>query len=150
MTITAAATRWFTPEGADKTLPLVSAIVADIKELREAVKMRQSRVDEALQLHPEPISGPYQEELEAMRRSLNDDRRQIRSFVSELTAVGVEIVDGDDTTVEFPAWVGHRAVRLQWILNEPNVRSWRELNDPISTHRDLASISFGDGPDLTV
>ncbi|WP_417745336.1 DUF2203 family protein [Rosistilla oblonga] len=148
MTTTAAATRWFTPAKADKTLPLVSAIVSDIKELREAVKLRQSRVDEVLMSRPDASSGPYHEELEAMRRSLDEDRRQIRAFISELTAIGAEIVEGDDSAVEFPAWVEDRAVRLRWSLNEPGVSSWRELADPITTDRDIDSVLFGEGPDI--
>ncbi|QDV67895.1 hypothetical protein Poly24_16000 [Rosistilla carotiformis] len=147
MTTTAAATRWFTPEKADKTLPLVRAIVSDIKELREAVRSRQSRVDEVLTSRPDSGSGPYHEELEAMRRSLNEDRRQIRAFISELTAIGAEIVEGDDAAVEFPAWVEGHAVRLRWSLNQPKVASWRELADPVTTCREVDSLHFTDGPE---
>ena len=149
MPITAAPTRWFTPEKADKTLPLVSAIVADIKELRESVKARQSRVDELLRAHGDDVASPYQDELEAMRRSLEEDRRQIRSFIGELTAVGVEVVDSDSASVEFPAWIEHRAVRLCWTLGQPCVGYYRELKDPVSTQRDAASKNFGSGPDLS-
>lgn len=146
MPTTASATHWFTPEEANKTLPLVRAIVSDIQELRESVRSRQTHVDRMLDARGDGTS-PYQDELEAMRRSLREDNRQIDRFIGELTAIGVLVVEGDRPAVEFPAWQSTRAVRLCWNLGDSEIVSWRELNDPENRRRKVADVKFGHGPD---
>ena len=146
MPSTASTTHWFTPDEANKTLPLVRAIVGDIQELRESVRNRQSHVDRMIEARGDGAS-PYQDELEAMRRSLGNDQRQIKLFISELAAIGVDFTEGDGSSVEFPAWQDARAVRLCWSLGDEEIIAWRELNDPVDRRRTLDAIEFGHGPD---
>ena len=150
MSTTASAIRWFTPEMANKSLPLVGAILSDIRELDESVREREFQIEQMMGEHGDSWDSPYQDELSAMRRSLDSDRRRIREYESELVALGVCIVEDDRTTIEFPAWVDNRAVRLSWTLGGIAVDRWREIGDPTSTRRDIDDVCFGEGPDIAL
>lgn len=142
---TLTAKRCFTPEQANKTLPLVRAIVADVCELRQSVRERQERVEAILAERKHEQSSPYHDELAAMRRSLEQDQRQIRSYLRELATIGVAyITEGSRSAVHFPASVGGRTVYLSWSTSQPEVQGWREHGEPLTVCHDLNEVKFTD------
>lgn len=147
MTITLTTNRCFTPELANKTLPLVRAIVSDVCELRQSVRERQERVEALLADHQCEQASPYHDELAAMRRSLDQDQRQIRSYLRELATIGVMyITEGTRSAVHFPATVGGRTVYLSWSTTESEVQGWREHDEPLTVCHDLSEVKFSDTP----
>jgi hypothetical protein len=96
----------FTPAEANRTLPLVRSIVADILE-----KARELRGRTALAKDPET-----DEELEQLRRDILD-------LMQELEDLGASYKDWDFQTglVDFPARIDGREVLLCWRSDEPRV-----------------------------
>jgi hypothetical protein len=98
--------RKFTPAQANRTLPLVRQIVAELlargRELRELAP-RHSETD--------------------VRARLGALEAQIRDLVEELHQVGCEYKDFafDKGLVDFPSEIGGRAVLLCWKSDEPRV-----------------------------
>lgn len=54
--------------------------------------------------------------------------RSMRELINEITAVGVEIKDIDRGLVDFPALRHGRVVYLCWLVGEPAIAYWHELD----------------------
>jgi hypothetical protein len=102
------AKKYFTPEQANATLPLVRAIVRDITTLAESQErgVFEKGADEALQR----------------------DRERLAECVAELTALGIELKDPCTGLIDFPSLRDGREVYLCWKLGEPDVEYWHELD----------------------
>lgn len=111
----------FTLEHANRTLPLVRRIVADIVSQYEAVVAAQR------QLQDLPDNAPADK-----RRVVEDASRhaveKLRDLTEELEAIGCELKDWQTGLIDFPAdHDGHR-VYLCWRLGEDAVEYWHELD----------------------
>ena len=88
--------KYFTVEEANRTLPLVSAIVRDIVDLYNDVHERRERLARVRHRPGSSQSGestPYSEELEQIERELDTDIGRLKSFTDELQRLGVELKD---------------------------------------------------------
>ena len=115
----------FTIDQANRTLPLVSRIVADIVETYERWQ-NEVREFEIASIRPDALDvrGPARaHEREAQRLAT-----EIEGFVGELEALGVEFKGYDIGLVDFPSRIGDRPVYLCWRLGEPAVQYWHETN----------------------
>ena len=115
--------KFFTPEQADRTLPLVRRIVEDIvtQYRRWAECMREfevvtarSRADRA-----DPRAEQLQREVQSLAA-------EIEGFERELTDLGIELKDYSLGLIDYPAELNGRMVYLCWRLGEPSVRFWHE------------------------
>jgi hypothetical protein len=126
---------------ARKMLPLVQSIVTDIVNFRRVLN----------QLAPE------QEQLDRQRRELAWQERERRyqltdeiaaaekawaTAVSELTGLGVTLIDDEAGEVDFPTKVNGRQAAFSWLLGEEALRHWHyadeESRRPIPTDWDKA------------
>jgi hypothetical protein len=122
-------------------LPLVRSIVTDIVNSRQMLN----------QLAPE------QERLDRQRRDLAWQERQRRyqvadeiaqaektwsAAVSELSVLGVTLVDDESGEVDFPTKVNGRSAAFSWLLGEDGLRHWHyadeEFRRPIPNDWDKA------------
>lgn len=130
--------RIFTVEDANRTLPLVRRIVADIvvQHERWADCLRASEVlaANATPGHPDPRA-------EAAERELNALAREIEGYRQELTALGIELKDYARGLVDFPAELEGRPVWLCWRLGEPAVEHWHELEAGYAGRQRIASLA---------
>jgi hypothetical protein len=96
----------YTPAKANRALPLVRGIVADILE-------RSARLRGRSTLSPDPGADPEVREL----------RAEIRDLLDELESLGCEFKDPgfDVGLVDFPARIDGRLVLLCWRSDEPSV-----------------------------
>ncbi|MCE5326843.1 MAG: DUF2203 domain-containing protein [Planctomycetaceae bacterium] len=127
--------RYFSIEHANRSLVLLTRVVADI-------------VDDYQRL------GEYQETLEAggsdddvRRRTeglLTHSVTRIRCCLQELDDLGVEITDWSRGAVDFPSLAAGREIRLCWALGEGRVRFWHEVNEDPSAHRPIDTIPIAD------
>lgn len=108
--------KYFTPEEATKTLPLVRAIVTDIATLANAMREAHERL--------EYVSGPAREELED---KIEKDQDRMQELIDELSALGVELKDFFAGLVDFPCWQEGREINLCWKLGEPEIGWWHEV-----------------------
>ena len=104
----------FTPAEANRALPLVRSIVADILDRARELRERESR---------------------PARPGERDEREQIRqdilSMMEELESLGATFKDWDFELglVDFPARIEGREVLLCWRSNEDRVRWYHGPNE---------------------
>ena len=131
MNTTAKQKKYFTPQSANQTLPLVKAIVKDIVTLYAEVRDRQERLDSLRKrpgFHQSDSESVYSEEVLQVEQELDKDIAQLQEYVKELGDLGVELKDPVVGLVDFPALIDHREVYLCWELGEKEIAFWHELN----------------------
>jgi hypothetical protein len=111
----------FTVEQANRTLPLVGRIVADMVQTfdRWREKVRQLELASAGKLADEAPGDDLERDAHAFAA-------EIDGYERELTDLGVRIGDASLGLVDFPCEMSGRLVYLCWRLGEPVVQHWHE------------------------
>ena len=133
---TAEAKKFFTVDEANRALPLVKAIVGDIVRQYHAVSELQTRLSSVVTNRRRPTRDPYSEELAHSQAELEAEESKLRSFVEELSHLGVEL-KGPDGLCDFPSLRDGREVYLCWRLGEPEVLHWHELHAGVAGRQPL-------------
>lgn len=132
----------FTPESANKTLPLVAAIVADLEPLWQSVYGTQRRVQHLIEGREIDANNLYTDELRATQDQLARDSQKVEGFIDELREIGVEFKRSRrNCHACFPAMLDGRLVYLSWQRGEDEVRHWVELDGDFEDRRSLLAIS---------
>jgi hypothetical protein len=122
---TAIVPKFFTPESANRTLPLVRRIVEDIvvQFARWQAKVREFELVSASNsvASPDPQAVELEHEVAALAADLEH-------FQRELASLGVAFKDYVQGLVDFPAEREGRPVYLCWRLGEPAVEFWHEID----------------------
>jgi len=125
--------RLFTVDEANATLPLVSAICADMSELSQSLLERRERLahlaGRRAAAGKTDRNDPYLEELAQVEQDLNDESHRLQEYVTELRDLGVEPKDAPKGLVDFPSLMEDRVVFLCWQLGEPEVMYWHEVDE---------------------
>lgn len=133
----------FTPSSATVMLPLVRRIVADMVRLQRAIAVQQEQI-KGIDRLPETIErAAYQEELRDIRGSLSDDETRLRMCIEELAALGLQPHLPIDGTVDFPALMNRRLVRLCWHPDDERVEHWHENGESFRDRKKVDPHSFG-------
>src|SRR5258708_3238945 len=107
--------RYFSVEEANRTLPLVKAIVTDIVHQFRVVNDLKQRLAAVLNERRRPSSDPYSEELAQTQAELETEEEKLATFIDELTRLGVEL-KGPDGLCDFYSIMDGREVYLFWRL----------------------------------
>lgn len=107
----------FSIDDANRTLPLVRRIVADIAT--QHARWRD-RID-AYETSVPPQSHEIEVEVQQLAA-------EMQGYVQELRDLGIEVKDFQLGLVDFPAERDGRPVYLCWKLGEPTVQHWHELD----------------------
>jgi len=123
----------FTIEEANASLPLVRAIVEDLARLSRDVLERRERLaavpgSHTREGHEREGNDPYSEEMAQIQEELERDTEELKGYIDELRALGLEPKNGLEGLVDFPALMDGRVVYLCWKLGEPEVLHWHELD----------------------
>ena len=117
--------RIFTVEEANRTLPLVSKIVADLVREHELWEDKVREFELATvgstPEHPDAIAELLQ--MEAQRLA-----RDIEGYIRELNDLGVICKGMDTGLVDFRGELDGREVYYCWKLGEPSVQYWHEID----------------------
>ncbi|MDP9203959.1 MAG: DUF2203 domain-containing protein [Gemmatimonadota bacterium] len=117
--------RIFTVEEANRTLPLVSKIVADLVREHELWEDKVREFELATvgstPEHPDAIAELLQ--MEAQRLA-----RDIEGYIRELSDLGVSCKGMDTGLVDFRGELDGREVYYCWKLGEPSVLYWHEID----------------------
>lgn len=108
--------KYFTLAEANKMLPLVKVIVADIATQATSMKERHEGMQD--------LTGPAREEIED---AIENDQDRLQELIDELTELGVELKDFFTGLIDFPCWTNGREVCLCWKLDEPAIGHWHEV-----------------------
>ena len=107
--------RIFTIDQANRALPLVSRVVADIVHQQKAVCELEERLHNYHAAAWEACQEHYTLALE-----------RLRDLIDELSDVGCQLRDWRRGIVDFPAYLNGRRVNLCWRLGEPRICHWHE------------------------
>ena len=141
--------KYYTVEEANKTLPLVRAIVTDIVRQYELVIELKQRLAAVLSERRRPSSDPYSEELAQSQAELETEEQKLRSFIDELSELGVEFKGGPDGLCDFLSLMDGHEVYLCWRLGEPEILHWHELNAGFAGRKPIPALAgprTGAGP----
>jgi hypothetical protein len=141
--------KYYTVEEANKTLPLVRAIVNDIVREYEAVIELKERLSAVTSDRKRSSSDPYSEELAQSQTELDAKEQKLRAYIDELNALGVEYRGGPDGLCDFLSLMDGQEVYLCWRLGESEISHWHELNAGVAGRKPLAALAgprSGAGP----
>lgn len=131
-----AATRTFTVEQANRTLPLVRRIVRDIVEAhRTWTRAVQSYETAATWTRADSPSA----QLAALERDVRTLAAEIESYLVELRELGVDFKGFEQGLVDFPGEREGRPVCLCWKLDEDEVLYWHEVSDGYAGRQPLSA-----------
>ncbi|MFG0332381.1 MAG: DUF2203 domain-containing protein [Maioricimonas sp. JB049] len=143
--------KYFTPEEANRTLPLVRAIVKDIVSLASDLDRRRERLDsvrkKASSRRERDRDDPYEQEVRQMEQELKQDGRRLDEYRQELTSLGAELKDKYVGLVDFRSRMDGREVYLCWKLGEDEIGFWHELDAGVAGRVSLLEESVA-GPDI--
>jgi hypothetical protein len=117
--------RIFTVEEANRTLPLVSRIVADL------VREHQQWEDKVREFELATVgSSPEKPDAIAELLQMEAQRlaRDIEGYIAELSDLGVICKGMDTGLVDFRGQIDGRDVYYCWKLGEPSVMFWHEID----------------------
>ncbi len=118
--------RIFTLEEANRALPLVERIVADIR--REYLDWRGLLARyEIIAAGTRADLGEDPEEV-SLRNALAVRAARLDELLGELGTVGCELKDFEAGLVDFYALLEDRLVFLCWRLGEPRIEHWHEVD----------------------
>jgi hypothetical protein len=133
-------TKYFTIEEANRSLPLVRAIVADIVAKYAEIAERKARLDQvrgSRSSRKHGSSDVYGEELAQVEEDLDQEIGQLQGFIEELEKLGVELKDISRGLVDFRGLMDGREIYLCWLLGEEEVGHWHELDAGFSGRQSL-------------
>jgi hypothetical protein len=124
--------RRFTLEQANRTLPLVKRIVADIVQCHSDITTAQGQLETA-----------DASDQAAIQQKLTQSLERLQDYVDELSEIGCELKDFRIGLIDFIGRHDGRDVCLCWKLGEEKIGFWHELKtgfagrQPIATIREL-------------
>ena len=135
MTATPASVALWTPERANRALPLIRRIADDLVRSyalwRELVERFEIAVSGSLPSRPDP-------EAERLEREVKRTAVEIEHFLSELAKLGVECKSPETALLDFPSERDGRLVYLCWMRGEAAVTHWHELDAGFAGRQPLA------------
>ncbi|MGN6505051.1 MAG: DUF2203 domain-containing protein [Tepidisphaeraceae bacterium] len=111
--------RYFTVSEANRALPLVSRIVADIVKTHERATL----------LHGQLEGRMKSAERHTIEQDLERAVDRLGDLIGELKDVGCELKDYRPGLIDFVGKHQGREIYLCWKLHEPAVEHWHELNE---------------------
>ena len=119
--------RIFSLEDAERALPLVRKIVADVQRVYE--EWRGAVASYELVAAGVKGDGPEPVALEQLRTEVAGYAEQMASLIDEVQEIGCELKDVRLGLVDFYALLDDRLVYLCWRLGEQGITHWHELNE---------------------
>ena len=121
--------RRFTLAQANRALPLVARIVADVVKTHDRAMALQAAADAGRGTTPA-----------AAHRDLDAAMDRLQDYVAELTEIGCELKDYRTGLVDFVGRHQGRDVLLCWRLGEDRVGFWHELNAGVAGRRPVSQL----------
>jgi len=121
--------RYFTLAEANRTLPLVKKIVADIAGLYPAWRDLVDRYE----------AGELPEQLE-LKHQIDTLAAQINGFLAELEQVGCVFKGFPDGLVDFYGKLDGRDIFWCWKAGETDIRHWHELEAGFAGRREIPMV----------
>lgn len=118
--------RIFTLEEAERALPLVRRIVADLQTEYRTWQDAVSRYELAAAVARGDASEPAS--MTELRAAVDSRAVRVERLLRELEQIGCELKDFEVGLVDFYALLEDRLVFLCWRIDEDRISSWHELD----------------------
>lgn len=129
---------------AGQMLPLVQSIVSDIVNSRHALN-RLAPEQDRLDRHRRDLVWQERQRRYQVKDEITAAEKALTDALSELTGLGLSLVDDEAGEVDFPTKINGRAAAYSWKLGEEAVRFWHytgeENRRPIPTDWDQPTAS---------
>ena len=123
---------------ANKTLPLVKRVVADIAALYPEWRDLVGRYELAA-AQAKPEWGESTEQLE-LRGRIEQVARQINGYLAELDQVGCVFKGFDQGLVDFYGKLDGRDILWCWQLGEPAITHWHEVEAGYAGRQEISEV----------
>ena len=132
--MSAAMTRTFTVEQANKMLPLVRRIVRDIVDAHRSwtAKVREFESAATWTRADSPTS-----QLTGLESEIKRLAAEIEGYLVELRELGVDFKGFEQGLVDFPGEREGRVICLCWKLDEDAVKFWHEVTDGYAGRQEI-------------
>jgi hypothetical protein len=131
--------RYFTLAEANRTLPLVRRIVADITGSYPVWRDLVYRYEfVAVQARPE--TGETAEQLD-LKRQIDVVAKEINDFLNELEEIGCVLKGFPDGLVDFYGKLDGRDIFWCWKLGEEEIRHWHELEAGFTGRQEIPVVA---------
>lgn len=140
----------FTVEQANRMLPLVRAIAADIQAQREVVEgltQRLKRLTAAGDAKKREADAAYGDEIREFRRELDVEKAKLVEFQHELRRLGLHEREPSGHC-DFPATIDGHDAELCWMLGEPEVLYWHEVEEGFKARKPLVAEAGAESGDV--
>jgi hypothetical protein len=131
--------KYFSVEEANRSLPLVRAIVQDIVRQSRRVESLQERLERVTREPRRRLDDLYSEELAQTQSELEVEEEKLQSYFDELKNLGVELKSDQEGLCDFRSMMNGREIYLCWRLGEPEVMFWHELDAGFAGRQTLQS-----------
>jgi hypothetical protein len=109
-------------------LPLVQSIVNDIVNYRQAINLLTPE-QERLDRHRRDLVWPERQRRYQVSDEIAAAEQALTTAMSELSGLGVSLVDDEAGEVDFPTKINGRAAAFTWRLGEDAVSYWHYLGE---------------------
>lgn len=127
--------RYFTLDQANKTLPLVRRVVADVVEEYRKWKDVVFRY-ELLAAGSKADEGESPEQV-TLRHQVDESAQKINGFLDELGRIGCVFKGFEEGLVDFPHQMDGREVYLCWKLGEDQVEHWHDVESGFAGRQEI-------------
>ena len=132
----------YTPELANRALPLVRRIVEDIVRDHTAWLARVQEYEAAAAAATAGSDDVATARADALQRDVQRLASQVAACVAELTALGVEAKALDIGLVDFPGEIDGAPACLCWKLGEPAVAWWHRPDAGFAGRQPLPGVAL--------
>jgi hypothetical protein len=108
---------------AQQMLPLIKSIVCDIVTSRQAIT-KLTPEQERLERHRRDLVWLERQRRYQVNEELAAAEKALSVAMTELTGLGVNLVDDEAGEVDFPTRINGRPAAFTWKLGEDAVRNW--------------------------
>ena len=133
-------TKIFTVAEAERTLPLVRRVLADLK-LEYGVWREAVRAYEMLAAGSRADTGET-EDLIRTRTQVTDAAARISAYLLELESIGCQFKGFEEGLVDFYALRDDRLVFLCWKLGEEHITQWHEVDAGVTGRQPIDGAHF--------
>jgi len=130
----------FSPEEANRTLPLVKRIVSDIVQQHKAFSA--TRAEYAKLQSQKSLEASQKSRKVELESSIKTAVAEMQGYVAELEALGIAIKSFDEGLIDFPSSRDGRAVFLCWKHGEESVDFWHEPDKGYAGRQPIEKAAF--------
>lgn len=114
------------------TLPEATALLPVLTPILRGIQEQKRRLDELRVqmsgLTPAMRTNGHAAQAAEIEMEMTEILESLQTEVAEIHALGVEIKDFDRGLVDFPSLRDGKIVYLCWMVDEPDIRFWHELD----------------------